>query len=80
MTTKADAVLKQALDLSDGERAEIAAALLESLEPPADTDIESAWRQEIQKRIEQIDCGQVQTVPWSEVRDSRFAKLRDRAR
>jgi putative addiction module component (TIGR02574 family) len=80
MTNKTDAILKQALALSDEERAELAGALLESLEPPADVDVDAAWRQEIVKRIAQIDSGAVETIPWDVVRDRLYARLRARPR
>lgn len=76
MTNKTAAILKQALELSDEERAELAGALLESLEPPADADVDAAWREEIEKRIAQIDSGAVETVPWDVVRDRLYARLR----
>jgi putative addiction module component (TIGR02574 family) len=65
---------KQASGLSDAERAELALSLIESLDGPADPDIEEAWRLEIERRIGQIDRGEVQLVPGDEV----FARLRRR--
>jgi putative addiction module component (TIGR02574 family) len=67
--------LKQkAAQLSDAERAELALALIESLDGPGDPDVEEAWRLEIERRIGQIDRGEVQLVPGDEV----FARLRRR--
>ena len=65
---------KKAAQLSDQERAELALSLIESLDGPADPDVEAAWRQEIARRIEEIDRGQVQLIPGDEV----FARLRRR--
>lgn len=65
---------KKASQLSDAERAELALSLIESLDGPADPDVEEAWRLEIERRIGQIDSGEVQLIPGDEV----FARLRRR--
>ncbi|MGH9809032.1 MAG: addiction module protein, partial [Terriglobia bacterium] len=53
--------LKQkAAQLPDAERAELALSLIESLDGPGDPDVEEAWRLEIERRIGQIDRGEVQ--------------------
>ena len=67
--------LKQkASQLSDAERAELALSLIESLDGPADQDVEEAWRLEIERRIGQIERGEVKLIPGDEV----FARLRQR--
>lgn len=60
--------------LSDVERAELALSLIESLDGPADQDVEEAWRIEVDRRIAQIERGEVQLIPGDEV----FARLRCR--
>jgi putative addiction module component (TIGR02574 family) len=65
---------KRAATLSDTERADLALSLIESLDGPADPDAEEAWRVEIERRIGQIDRGEVQLIPGDEV----FARLRRR--
>ena len=75
MNAKAKALLEDALRLSDSERAEIAGALLESIEPETDADVEHAWREEVKARVAALDSGQVETVPWEQVRDHLFARL-----
>jgi putative addiction module component (TIGR02574 family) len=80
MTNRTKSILKQALELSDAERAELAGALLESLEPPPDTDIDAAWREEIAKRIGQLDSGAVEPIPWEIVRDRLYSRLRELSR
>jgi putative addiction module component (TIGR02574 family) len=67
-------LMRKAFQLSDTERAELALSLLESLDGPADPDVEEAWRLEIERRIGQIDRGEVQLIPGDEV----FARLRRR--
>ena len=80
MTNRTKSILKQALELSDAERAELAGALLESLEPPPDTDIDAAWREEIAKRIGQLDSGAVEPIPREIVRDRLYSRLRELSR
>lgn len=60
--------LKQkAADLSDTERAELALALIESLDGPADIGAEEAWRVEIERRAAEVERGEVQLIPGDEV-------------
>ena len=68
MTQPASELLAEALHLSPSERGELAARLIESLDPTVDEDIEAAWSAEIQKRLEELQTGQVQPIPWSEAR------------
>jgi putative addiction module component (TIGR02574 family) len=65
--------LKQkAAQLTEVERAELALALIESLDDVVDTDSDEAWRVEIERRIADIDGGKVQLIPGDEV----FARIR----
>jgi len=75
MERNAEAVLKKALTLPEADRAEVAGALLNSLEPVEEADIESAWRQEVAARVAALDAGEVETIPWNEVRDRLVARL-----
>jgi len=63
---------KEAMRLDPKERAELVALLLDSLEIGEDDGVETAWLKEIDKRVEAIDSGAVETVPWSEVRSRVF--------
>lgn len=67
-----DAISRQLLDtaltLPDSERAVLAAELIDSLDPTFDADHESAWGEEISRRLTLLDSGATQTVPWSEAR------------
>lgn len=78
MERNAEAVLRKALTLPESDRAEIAGALLESIQPGEDMNAEAAWRQEVAARVAALDAGEVETVPWEEVRDRLFARLRER--
>ena len=69
MTKAAEQVLAQALTLSDDERAELAARLLETLDPAIDADYVSAWETEIGKRFDELQSGKVKPVPWEQARE-----------
>jgi putative addiction module component (TIGR02574 family) len=68
MTHDAAQLLEQALRLPEGERADLAARLLDSLDAATDSDVEAAWSTEIQNRLEELDTGKVQPIPWAEAR------------
>ena len=78
MDERAEDLLREAMSLSVEARAEIAGQLLRSLEPPGDRDVEDAWRVEGRRRIEQLDSGTVETIPWEEVRDRLYSELSGR--
>jgi putative addiction module component (TIGR02574 family) len=71
-------LLKKALALPPEARAALATSLFESLdEEPADEGVEAAWSEEIKRRIEEIDSGKVQMIPYEEVRRRLAALLSD---
>ena len=72
-------LLKKALALPPEARAALAGSLLESLdEEPADEGVEAAWSEEIQRRIEELDSGNVKPIPWAEARGQIAAILNGR--
>ena len=76
MSGKGQRLLEQALELPPGERADLAASLLESLDDGQDDGVEESWAEEIKKRVAEVESGQVKTVPWSEAR-KRILGLKD---
>jgi putative addiction module component (TIGR02574 family) len=68
-------ILKKALALPDKERAELAATLIDSLDPAVDEDAEIAWQEEIARRLSDVESGKVKTIPWEEVRRKGRAML-----
>ncbi len=69
MTPDVSELLKKALALPPEARAALATSLFESLdEGPADQGIEAAWSEEVKRRIEDIDSGKVQMIPYEEAR------------
>lgn len=66
-TLTTDAVIQAALQLSEADRAKVAAELLESLPmPPIYTD--EPIDELLARRIAEIDSGRVTMIPWEEVR------------
>lgn len=62
MKANAKKILEEAMQLEPGTRAMIAETLLESLDFEEDFEISQAWREEIQRRCEQVDRGEVELV------------------
>jgi putative addiction module component (TIGR02574 family) len=56
---------EKAAQLSEAERAELALAIIESLDGPLEpaVDVEEAWRVEIDRRVAQIERGEVELIP-----------------
>jgi putative addiction module component (TIGR02574 family) len=68
MTKAAEQLLSNAMALDDSERAELAARLLETLDPSVDSDYARAWEAEIESRIRDLDQGTVNAIPWEQAR------------
>jgi len=43
-----------------------------------DEEVETAWAEEVERRIRQIDGGEVKTIPWEEVRAKLYARINDK--
>jgi len=67
MSTTAEEVLKEALQLSENERARVAAELLASLEPDIETRDGEAWIAEVERRAQAAVAG-VPGLSWDETR------------
>jgi putative addiction module component (TIGR02574 family) len=62
---------EQARNLSAEDRATLAQSLLESLDAPIG-EIETAWAEEIERRVAAYDRGELKTIPAEDV----FAEAR----
>lgn len=67
MSTVVENILTQALQMSPKDRATIAERLISSPDTEVDWDVEVAWQQEVQRRIDEIDKGEVVCIPWEQV-------------
>lgn len=72
MTTVADKVFGEALSLPADDRLGLVEKLLCSLDLPTQGDIDSLWAEEAERRVRQIDNGEVQLIPGDKV----FEKIR----
>lgn len=76
MAKDAAEVLRDALSLPPVARAALIETLLESLDSEVDDNAEQAWREEIYRRLQQIDSGAAQLIPWDDAQQSLWARLR----
>ena len=74
MSPAASQVLEAAMALPQGERAEVANCLWESVEGFATPEIAAAWEEEIAERLRAIDAGEVQLLTEEEMNN----RLRDK--
>jgi len=65
---------EELLSLPCEDRIRIVERLLESLNAPADNEIEQAWAIEVERRIDELNSGTVRSIPGEEV----FADIRQR--
>lgn len=75
MAKDAAELLRDALSLPAAARAALADSLLESLDSDIDDDAEDSWRNEIYRRLREIDNGAVQLIPWRDAQRSLWARL-----
>ena len=61
-------VLRDALELPLEARAALVDSLIESLDQIVDEGVEEAWREEIYRRLQQIDSGAIQLIQWEDAR------------
>ncbi|MBI2477270.1 MAG: addiction module protein [Planctomycetia bacterium] len=69
--TDAQSILTAAERLPERERVHLVEALLESLDAStvdASAQLQEAWRQEVQRRSEELRSGAVTPVAWTDVR------------
>ena len=72
MSTMANKVFEEALSLPSDERVNLVEKLLMSLNLPIQAEIDRLWVEEAERRVTQIETGEVELIPGDEV----FAKIR----
>ena len=72
MATTRDRVIEEALSLPADVRLSLVEKLLTSLNLPIDAEIDRLWAEEAERRVSQIEVGEVKVVPGEEV----FSKIR----
>lgn len=68
MTERSQTVVANALALSPLERAEVIDQLYQSLRSEREREVESAWAQESERRIDAFLAGDAGTIPYDQVK------------
>ncbi len=76
MATVSDKVMDEVLSLPADARISLVEKLLASLNLPTRSEIDRVWAEEAERRVAQIDRGEVELIPGEEV----FAKLSQKHR
>ena len=71
-------VRSEALMLPEADRAELAHALVTSLDAPTDADATEAWDREIRRRLAEIDAGTAKLIDRDEFRRRMRERLSSR--
>lgn len=71
--TRVQELVEQVRALSEDERDEFLLLLAENDD---DFELSEEWKEEIRRRIDDLDAGRVKPIPWETVRD----ELRERTR
>jgi putative addiction module component (TIGR02574 family) len=74
MSIHTEEVESAALQLPRSNRARLAERLIASLDE--EDEIEAAWNEEIERRVREVDSGEVKLVPGKQVHDRIRARLR----
>ena len=75
MKATLEKVAEEALSLPVADRAALTRILINTLDAESagdPADVDSAWQNEVEKRVDEVLLGRVKTIPAAEV----FAKLR----
>ena len=75
MSRPIEDIATEALALSPEDKARLAEQLLASLEGPDRAEIDHAWAQEAERRIDALDRGEERTSPAEEVLQKIQARL-----
>lgn len=67
MSTTAEKILNEALNLPPQDRAEVLERLLATFQEPPDPELEKLWAQEAEDRIEAYDRSELDSVSAEEV-------------
>ena len=73
MMPKTEKLFEDAVSLPVEERVKLIEKLLESTNPP-EKEIDEWWKNEAEKRVEEIESGEVDTIPGEKV----FEKIKKR--
>ena len=66
-------LIREAAQLPETDRATLAGAMIESLDPRPTPEVKAAWSREIERRIRELEAGSVELADWAYVRAELFA-------
>jgi putative addiction module component (TIGR02574 family) len=69
-------LLKAALELTPEEREQLADELWASLDGGTPAQVEQAWADQIERRLDEADSGRVKPIPGNEVRSAALEAVR----
>ncbi|MBF0436887.1 MAG: addiction module protein [Magnetococcales bacterium] len=69
MPSLGQTLVSQAMQLPEKDRAELAARLLRSLDQGKDAYVEDAWKEEVRRRVLDLEEGRTTSSPWTEARE-----------
>jgi putative addiction module component (TIGR02574 family) len=69
VTDRARTLLEEAKRLPENERADLAAELLATLDGERESDVETEWSREIERRARRVLRGDSAGEPWDSVRE-----------
>jgi putative addiction module component (TIGR02574 family) len=67
MDSRSNRIIEDAMSLPADLRLRLVDALLESLNRPVDPEIDRYWAEEAERRVSEIETGQVRLIPAKEV-------------
>ena len=67
MSSTLEKISQDAVHLPRHQRLALAKFLIELDDPASDPDIETAWDKEIQERIQAVEQGEVEGIPYDQV-------------
>ena len=71
MIAPRETIVREALNLSEGERVRVVQDLLDSLSPEAGNLLDDAWAEELDRRFAEWEADPSAGVPWSELKSQR---------
>ena len=70
MTLTADQLYEAAMVLPEQERAKLTERLLDTLPQTMPSQLHPAWRDELRRRLAQVDSGEVTPMAWEKVKQA----------
>jgi putative addiction module component (TIGR02574 family) len=75
MAIPKEQLFQEALHLDEESRAALTGVLIESLDMETEEGVEAAWLEEIERRMDSLDAGEVKTVSWDEVKERLYKNM-----